>query len=80
MVLMTVSNDNAPYSVGVLFNISKIRDNNVNAGHIAVRESKTAVNDKNVVGAFKNGKVLSYLVKTAQRDYLYGSSLYRLVV
>ena len=80
VILMTVSDYNASYSCGILLNIGKIGDNQVNAGHIAVREGKTAVNDKNVVAAFKEGHVLADLVQTAQRDYFKGCTLYSAVI
>ena len=80
VVLMTVGDNDASYLVDVLLNIGEIGDNKVNARHIAVWESKTAVNDEHIVSALENGHVLAYLVKSAQGDYSKGCALYSPVV
>ena len=80
VIFVTVGNDDTPYPVGVLLNVCKIGKNKVNAGHIAVGKSKSAVNDKYIVGAFKNGHVFAYFVKSAKGDNFQRRSFYRLVV
>ena len=49
MVFMTVCNDKPFYLFTVLLEICKIRNDNVNAEHFILRESKTAVYDKNLL-------------------------------
>ena len=72
MILVSVSDDNAPELIPVLFEIGEVGDNEVNARHFLIGERKAAVYDKHIVAAFVNVKVLSYLVKTAERDELNG--------
>ena len=75
MVLVTVGDDDSSYLLNILLHVGKIGDNKVNAGHIAVGKCKTAVNYEDIVSALKEGHILAYFVKTAQRDYFKGSAL-----
>ena len=80
MVFVTVSDNDAADFVSILLNVSKIRENNVNARHIAVRESKTAVHDEHIVCTLEKGHILADFVKTAERDNAERSFLHGLVV
>ena len=71
MILMPVGYRHTAQLVAVLLDVSKIRDNYVNAQHLAVRECKSAVDDEHVIGAFDNGEILAYLVESPERDYLH---------
>ena len=69
VVFVSVSDDNAPYLVGVLLDICEIGDNKVNAGHIAVGKCHSAVNDESIVCTLKNSYILADLVDSAEWDY-----------
>lgn len=80
MILMAVGYHHAAELFRVLFDIREIGYNDVNTGHFAVGKRQTTVNYKQVVGALDNGEILTDLVKSAQRDYLNGSTALRLLV
>ena len=70
MVLMAVGDDHAADAVAVLLQIGEIRDDQIDAEHIAVGERHTAVNDHDIALALKHGEVLADLVETAEEGDL----------
>ena len=71
VILVAVGYNYSAETVAVLLKIREIRNNQVNAGHVVVRERKSAVNDEHIVAAFVNVKVLANLVKSAERGEPY---------
>ena len=67
VVLMAMRNDIAAQLVQVALEIGGVRDHQVNAQHIIVREGHAAVDDHDVVSVFDHGHVLADLIETAQR-------------
>ena len=70
MVLVAVGNQNAFYLVSIFQNISKIRDNEVNAEHFRVGERKSAVDQQHVAVARIKRHVFADFVKAAQESDL----------
>ena len=68
MILVSVRKEHAADLVLVLDQISHVGDHKINAVHILVRESKTAVNDDDILPIFQNGHILTDLIQTAQGD------------
>ena len=66
MVLMTVSQYDSPYFMLVFFKIGKVRDDRINARHLVIGKSETAVNYEHIIGTFVNIYVFPYLIKTAK--------------
>ncbi len=75
MIFVTVSEHYSPEFLFVPFDISEIGNNDIDARHIGIRKSKSAVKDKHIVGTFKYRHILSDLMKSAQRNDLYGSMM-----
>ena len=65
MVLMPVSDYYSADFIFIFLKISEIGDYNVNAQKLAVRESKSAVDNENIVCAFEYREIFSYFVKSA---------------
>ena len=68
VILVSVRKEHAADLVLVLDQISHVGDHKINAVHILVRESKTAVNDDDILPIFQNGHILTDLIQTAQGD------------
>ena len=68
MVLVPMGNHNASNLFLILFQIGKIRNNQVNPQHISIRESHAAVDNQNILAIFINSQVLSDLIQTTQRN------------
>ena len=76
VVLVSVSDDHTSKLVDILLDVGKIRDDDINSQHLAVRKCQPAVDDQHIVCAFNNSEILSDLVESPQRDYLHrGASL-----
>ncbi len=73
MIFMTVSNYNTAYLVGIPLNIGEIGYNYINARHIGVGKSKTAVEYEHIVRAFKNGHIFADLIESSKRNYSHRS-------
>lgn len=71
MILVSVCDKDASELLLVASDISEIRDDAVNAGHVLFREAHAAVDDDDVVIVFEGGHVLADLSDTAQRNDLY---------
>ena len=70
VVLVSVGEDDTPYLLKILLNISKIGNNKIYSEHIAVRERHSAVDDNDVVFTLDKCDVFADLVKSAQeRDF-----------
>ena len=80
MILMSVRDYDAPELVNILFNIAEIGDDDINAEHLAVGKSKTAVNDEHIVRTLNDRKILTDLVKTSEGDDPDGSMTLRLTL
>lgn len=68
MVLMTVGQKNPPHFFPILHHIGKIGDNQIDAGHIVVREGKSAVNNDNILLRLDHRHVFADLPEAAERD------------
>ena len=73
MVLVSVGDHDSAETIAVLLKVGEIRNDKVNAGHVVVRESKSAVHDEHVVAALVDVQVLSNLVESAKSRELHGS-------
>ena len=70
MVLMAMGDDDAAKLVLVLENIGVIRQDEVDAGLVVVREHEACVDEHHVIAALEGGHVLADAVKAAQGDDL----------
>ena len=70
MVLVSVGEKDAPDPGLILDQIAVIGNDHVNAVHIVVRETHTAVNDNDVVLILDDGHVLADLIQSAKRNDL----------
>ena len=68
VILMTMGQHHAPELVNIPLQVGKVRDDDIHAQHIRIRERKAAVDQEHVVGALHHGQVLADLVQTAQRN------------
>ena len=68
MVLVAMGKDNTLDAVSIGFQIGDIRNYNVDAVHLLVRETQSAVNNDYISAAFYSGHVLSYLAESSQRN------------
>ena len=68
VVLVTMGNDHTADFFFILFQIGKIRNNQVNTQHIRIRESHTAVYDQDIPSVFINRQVLADLIQAAERN------------
>ena len=71
MVLMSVSENDSSHSVLVFNYISEIRNYYIHAGHIHIRECKTAVKNKHIIAAFKHCHILADLIESSKRNHSY---------
>ena len=69
MVFMTVCNDHAPDTAGIVAQVSDIRKHHINAVHVLIRESHAAIDNNQVVPEFNHGHVFPDFSQTAKRDY-----------
>ena len=46
---MSVCNNNTSDLISISFNVGKIRNYDINTGHICIRECKTAVKNKHII-------------------------------
>ena len=67
VILVSVRQKDAADLLLVLFEVGDVRDDQVNAQHIFVRECDAAVHDDDVVAVLDHGHVLADLVQTAER-------------
>ena len=69
MIFMTMREKNALDLILVVFEIGKIRNDQIDAKHGIVGESHAAVHDDRVIAVFKHCDVLADLVQTADKGY-----------
>ena len=69
MVLMTVSYEYRPYSVGVFCKICHVRYDKIYAEHFFIGKAQSAVYNDNIFAVLKYGHVLSYFTNAAEQDY-----------
>ena len=67
VVLMTVGDEQALDAVPVLEHVGEVRDDQIDAKHIGIREHKAAVNEDHVALALIQRNVLADLAEAAQR-------------
>src|SRR6185312_11622796 len=65
VVLMRMSDENAPHKLFVLFQVREIGDNDVDAEHLFARKRKAAVDDDDVVAFAYDVAVVADLADTA---------------
>ena len=75
MVLVSVSDENTSDLVCVFFDISEIRDYEVDARHILIGEGKAAIDEDYIVFIFKKSNVFAYLIKAAEKGNSDGACL-----
>ena len=68
---MSVGDKEAPDLALVFLQIGDIRNHQIHAVHIVIREGQAAVHHNDVVAVLKGGDIHADLSKTAQRDDLY---------
>lgn len=62
MVLMAMRDDKPLNPILVFLDIAEIRDDQINAEHVAVRECHSAVEDKHIAVALENGDIFADFV------------------
>ena len=72
VVLVTVGDEQALDAILVFQHIGEIRNDQVNAEHVVVREHRTAVHQNHIPLALIQGDVLANLAQTAQRADVHG--------
>ena len=80
VVLVAVGDDHALDLILVLHHIGEVRDDQVDAEHIAVRENQATVHDQHIALAFIQGDVLAHFAQTAQGDDVHRHGLFLLGV
>ena len=68
MVLMAVREDQPAYLLSVGFEVSDIRQDDVDTVHILIREAHAGINDDYIAAAFIGCHILAYFAQTAERD------------
>ena len=68
VVLMAVGNEIAAQLFLILGKIGHVRDDQIDAVHVVLRETKPAVHDDHVLTVFQHGHVFADLVKSAEGD------------
>ena len=66
MVLMPVGDQIAAQLIQVALEIGRVRDDQIDAQHVVIREGYAAVDDDDVVSVLDHGHVLADLVEAAQ--------------
>ena len=66
MVFVTMRNDDSPHLIPVFNQIAHIRDDEVNAKHIVVRERQSGVNYDDVISVLDYGHILADFAQAAQ--------------
>ena len=59
MVFVTMSDDDSPYFVPVFNLVTHVRDDEVDAEHIVIREGQTGIDDDNIVSVLDNRHILA---------------------
>ena len=72
MIFMTVGDKQAFDTVFVFQHIGEIRNDQINAEHLGIREHQTAVHKDHIPLTFVQGNVFADLAKTAQRTDVHG--------
>ena len=67
MILMPMGDDITAQLVQVALEISRIRNDQINAQHIVIRESHTAVDHDDITAVLDYGHVFADLIQTAER-------------
>lgn len=67
MVFVPVSEDDAFYLVLIRKKIGVVRNNQIDARHVAVGESASAIDDDDFVAVLKRGHVFAYLAHAAYK-------------
>ena len=67
VVLMAVRDHVAAQLFQVALEVGRVRDDQINAQHVVIREGYAAVNDQNVVAVLDHGHVLADLIEAAKR-------------
>ena len=68
MILVAVGNENAADLVAVALQIGHVRNHQINAQHILLREDGTAVQDHDIVRIFQHIDIFADFFNPAQRD------------
>ncbi len=68
MVLVTMGDEKPPDSRPVLYQIGHVGDHQINAVHVPIGESHTAVHHNDLAAVFINRHILADLVKAAKRN------------
>ena len=69
MVFVTMGQHDTSDFVDIFCQIGYIRDDQIDPQHIILRESKTAVDDDDIIAVFQHSHVFADLFQTAQRDH-----------
>ena len=70
MILVPMRKDDCSDAVLVLNKIGNVGDNNIHAVHFLVGKAQAAVNDNDIIAVFKDGQVLSDLIKPSEANDL----------
>ena len=70
VVFVPMGNHKSLYLLNVVFQISYIRDDQINSEHVILRKRKTAVYNNNTVFVFKGSNVHTNLLKASKRNNL----------
>lgn len=70
MVFMAVGNDDTTDFLFVLYKITHIGNNQVDAEHIVIREGKTGIDDDDIFSVLNDRHVLTDFAQASQGNYL----------
>ena len=68
VILVTVGNDDATELILIALHVGEVRDDDIHAGHLRIRECQSAVEDEHIIGTLKNGHILADLTQSAKRN------------
>ena len=80
VILMAVGDYHALDLILVLHHIGEVRNDQIDAEHVAVRKNQAAVHDEHVSLALIQGDVFAHFTQTAQRNNVHRHSLFLLIV
>ena len=70
VILVTMSYENSAHLMSISYKVGEIGNDEINAGHILIGKSHSAIYDDYIVSVLEKGYVLADLLQTAERDYL----------
>ena len=79
MIFMSVGNEKSFNSVSIAFDIRKVGNHIINSGHIGIGKRHSAIENYHIVTVFKNGKIFTYFVYSAEKCYADAAVFFKLL-